>query len=38
VPLLATVIVGASIQLGEGENKVNFLERARLAVWNLHRL
>lgn len=38
VPLLATVIVGASIQLAEGENKVDFLERARLAVWNLHRL
>jgi 1-acyl-sn-glycerol-3-phosphate acyltransferase len=38
VPLLATVIVGASIQLAERENKVDFLERARLAVWNLHRL
>ena len=38
VPLLATVIVGAPIQLGPDENKVAFLERARLAVWNLHRL
>jgi 1-acyl-sn-glycerol-3-phosphate acyltransferase len=38
VPLLATVIVGAPIHLGENENKTEFLERARLAVWNLHRL
>jgi 1-acyl-sn-glycerol-3-phosphate acyltransferase len=38
VPLLATVIVGAPIQLAENETKQNFVERARLAVWNLHRL
>ena len=38
VPLLATVIVGAPIQLNADENKIDFLERARLAVWNLHRL
>lgn len=38
VPLLATVIVGAPTQLNADENKVDFLERARLAVWNLHRL
>jgi 1-acyl-sn-glycerol-3-phosphate acyltransferase len=38
VPLLATVVVGAPIQLTAGENKVDFLERARQAVWNLHRL
>jgi 1-acyl-sn-glycerol-3-phosphate acyltransferase len=38
VPLLATVIVGAPIQLSADENKIDFLERARLAVWNLHRL
>lgn len=38
VPLLATVIVGAPIQLNADENKIDFLERARRAVWNLHRL
>jgi 1-acyl-sn-glycerol-3-phosphate acyltransferase len=38
VPLLATVIVGAPIQLNADENKADFLARARLAVWNLHRL
>jgi 1-acyl-sn-glycerol-3-phosphate acyltransferase len=38
VPLLATVIVGAPIQLIADETKPAFLERARLAVWNLHRL
>ena len=38
VPLLATVIVGAPIQLAETETKQSFVERARLAVWNLHRL
>jgi 1-acyl-sn-glycerol-3-phosphate acyltransferase len=38
VPLLATVIVGAPIQFKTDENKIDFLERARLAVWNLHRL
>ena len=38
VPILATVIVGAPMQLGAEENKTDFLDRARLAVWNLHRL
>ena len=38
VPLLASVIVGAPIQLNDDEPKLEFLERARLAVWNLHRL
>jgi 1-acyl-sn-glycerol-3-phosphate acyltransferase len=37
-PLLATVIVGAPIQLEKDETKTNFLERCRQAVWNLHRL
>jgi 1-acyl-sn-glycerol-3-phosphate acyltransferase len=38
VPILATVIVGAPIQLSAEETKTDFLDRARLAVWNLHRL
>lgn len=38
VPLLASVIIGAPIRLNEGEAKTDFLERARQAVWNLHRL
>jgi 1-acyl-sn-glycerol-3-phosphate acyltransferase len=36
VPLLGSVTIGAPIQLGPAETKIDFLERARLAVWNLH--
>jgi 1-acyl-sn-glycerol-3-phosphate acyltransferase len=36
VPLLGSVTVGTRIRLEEGETKDSFLERARLAVWNLH--
>jgi len=36
VPLLGSVTVGSCIRLEEGETKDSFLERARLAVWNLH--
>jgi len=36
VPLLGSVTIGEPIRLGPAETKVDFLERARLAVWNLH--
>lgn len=35
VPLLGSLTLGAPIRLEEGETKADFLERARLAVWNL---
>lgn len=38
VPLLIAVIIGAPIHLEPNEAKPAFLERARQAVWNLHRL
>ncbi len=37
VPLLGSVTIGAPIQLEPGETRDSFLERARQAVWNLHR-
>ena len=36
VPLLGSVTIGAPVRLEQGETKESFLERARLAVWNLH--
>ena len=35
VPMLGSITVGAPIRLEAEETKVDFLERARLAVWNL---
>ncbi|HEY1172848.1 MAG TPA: lysophospholipid acyltransferase family protein [Verrucomicrobiae bacterium] len=35
VPMLGSITVGAPISLGAEEAKADFLERARLAVWNL---
>lgn len=35
VPLLGSITIGAPIHLLEGETKLEFLERAREAVWNL---
>ena len=35
VPMLSSLTMGAPIQRIEGEPKPDFLERARLAVWNL---
>jgi 1-acyl-sn-glycerol-3-phosphate acyltransferase len=37
VPLLGSVTIGGSISLQDGETRELFLERARQAVWNLHR-
>jgi 1-acyl-sn-glycerol-3-phosphate acyltransferase len=37
VPLLGSVTLGTPIRLESGETKGAFLERARQAVWNLHR-
>lgn len=37
VPVLGSVTVGACVRLETGETKESFLERARLAVWNLHQ-
>ena len=37
VPLLGSVTIGAPVRLEQGETKESFLERARLAVWKLHR-
>jgi 1-acyl-sn-glycerol-3-phosphate acyltransferase len=37
VPLLGSVTIGAPIQLESGEARESFLERARQAVWHLHR-
>jgi len=37
VPLLGSVSIGTPIRLELGETKESFLERARQAVWNLHR-
>lgn len=37
VPLLGSVTIGACVRLEPGETKESFLERARLAVWNLHQ-
>lgn len=36
VPMLGSVTIGPPIRLDAGETKIDFLERARLAVWNLH--
>jgi 1-acyl-sn-glycerol-3-phosphate acyltransferase len=36
VPMLGSVTIGAPIALEANEAKAEFLERARLAVWNLH--
>lgn len=36
VPLIGSVIIGEPIVLNPGEPKKTFLDRARLAVWNLH--
>lgn len=36
VPMLCSLTFGTAIRLEEGEAKADFLERARLAVWNLH--
>ena len=38
VPLLGSVTLGSPISLNPGESKLDFLSRARLASWNLHRL
>lgn len=35
VPMLASLTVGTPLTIRENETKVEFLERARLAVWNL---
>ena len=35
VPMLSSLTMGSPIQLHDGEAKTDFLERARLAVWNL---
>jgi 1-acyl-sn-glycerol-3-phosphate acyltransferase len=35
VPMLCSLTIGAPIRLEAGEAKPDFLERARLAVWNL---
>lgn len=35
VPMLGSITVGAPIRLEAAETKADFLERARLAVWNL---
>ncbi len=37
VPLLGSVTLGAPVRLEAGETKASFLERARQAVWHLHR-
>lgn len=37
LPLLGSVTIGAPVRLEPGETKESFLERARQAVWNLHR-
>jgi 1-acyl-sn-glycerol-3-phosphate acyltransferase len=37
VPVLGSVTVGTCVRLEHGETKESFLERARLAVWNLHQ-
>jgi 1-acyl-sn-glycerol-3-phosphate acyltransferase len=35
VPLLGSITVGSPIRLESGENKADFLDRARIAVWSL---
>jgi 1-acyl-sn-glycerol-3-phosphate acyltransferase len=35
VPMLGSITVGATIRLEAEETKADFLERARMAVWNL---
>jgi 1-acyl-sn-glycerol-3-phosphate acyltransferase len=35
VPLLGSITVGSPIRLEPGENKADFLDRARIAVWSL---
>jgi hypothetical protein len=35
VPLLGSITVGSPIGLEPGENKADFLDRARIAVWSL---
>ncbi len=37
VPLLGSVTLGAPVRLEADETKLSFLERARQAVWQLHR-
>jgi 1-acyl-sn-glycerol-3-phosphate acyltransferase len=35
VPLLGSITIGSPIRLEPGENKADFLDRARIAVWSL---